>query len=52
MFALFCIELDVIYIFFLLWVTLDLVKSAYAKFIEWDEKMFDQETNTPAYAAK
>ncbi|XP_078156330.1 phospholipid-transporting ATPase 2-like [Carex rostrata] len=32
-------------------VTLDLVKSAYAKFIEWDDKMFDQETNTPAYAA-
>lgn len=28
------------------------MKSAYAKFIEWDEKMFDQETNTPAYAAK
>ncbi|KAJ4756002.1 Phospholipid-transporting ATPase [Rhynchospora pubera] len=32
-------------------VSLDLVKSVYAKFIEWDEKMFDQETNTSAQAA-
>ncbi|KAL0908998.1 hypothetical protein M5K25_023517 [Dendrobium thyrsiflorum] len=32
-------------------VSLDLVKSVYAKFIEWDEEMLDQDTNTPAHAA-
>ncbi|XP_020594001.1 phospholipid-transporting ATPase 2 isoform X3 [Phalaenopsis equestris] len=32
-------------------VSLDLVKTIYAKFIEWDEEMFDQDTNTPAHAA-
>ncbi|KAG8063923.1 hypothetical protein GUJ93_ZPchr0004g40384 [Zizania palustris] len=32
-------------------VTLDLAKSAYAKFIDWDEQMFDQETCTPAHSA-
>ncbi|KAJ3675744.1 hypothetical protein LUZ60_004786 [Juncus effusus] len=32
-------------------VTLDLVKSVYARFIEWDEEMFDRETKTPAHAA-
>ncbi|KAL6851418.1 hypothetical protein ACP4OV_020351 [Aristida adscensionis] len=32
-------------------VTLDLAKGIYAKFIDWDEQMFDQETNTPAHSA-
>ncbi|KAJ1685670.1 hypothetical protein LUZ63_017060 [Rhynchospora breviuscula] len=32
-------------------VSLDFVKSLYAKFIDWDEEMFDQETNTPSHAA-
>lgn len=32
-------------------VSLDLVKSIYAKFIDWDEEMYDQDTNTPSHAA-
>ncbi|PKA49668.1 Phospholipid-transporting ATPase 2 [Apostasia shenzhenica] len=32
-------------------VSLDLVKSLYAKFIDWDEEMFDHDTNTPSHAA-
>ncbi|XP_047337355.1 phospholipid-transporting ATPase 2 isoform X2 [Impatiens glandulifera] len=32
-------------------VSLDLVKSLYAKFIDWDEEMVDLETGTPARAA-
>lgn len=32
-------------------VSLDFVKSLYAKFIEWDEEMIDPETGTAAYAA-
>ncbi|VAH28962.1 unnamed protein product [Triticum turgidum subsp. durum] len=32
-------------------VSLDFVKSMYAKFIDWDEEMYDQETDTPAHAA-
>ncbi|KAG8089771.1 hypothetical protein GUJ93_ZPchr0011g27638 [Zizania palustris] len=32
-------------------VSLDFVKSLYAKFIEWDEEMYDHETDTPAHAA-
>ncbi|OQU81317.1 hypothetical protein SORBI_3006G040500 [Sorghum bicolor] len=32
-------------------VTLDLAKGVYAKFIDWDEQMFDWETNTPAHSA-
>ncbi|XP_039772481.1 phospholipid-transporting ATPase 2-like isoform X3 [Panicum virgatum] len=32
-------------------VTLDLSKGVYAKFIDWDEQMFDWETNTPAHSA-
>ncbi|KAK9929420.1 hypothetical protein M0R45_026521 [Rubus argutus] len=31
-------------------VSLDLVKSLYAKFIDWDSKMIDQESATPAHA--
>ncbi|XP_030549352.1 phospholipid-transporting ATPase 2 [Rhodamnia argentea] len=31
-------------------VSLDLVKSLYAKFIDWDQKMIDGETGTPAHA--
>ncbi|XP_062119102.1 ATP-dependent 6-phosphofructokinase 5, chloroplastic-like [Humulus lupulus] len=31
-------------------VSLDLVKSLYAKFIDWDDKMIDHETITPAHA--
>lgn len=31
-------------------VSLDLVKGLYAKFIEWDNKMIDHETSTPAHA--
>ncbi|KAG7983659.1 hypothetical protein I3843_04G117800 [Carya illinoinensis] len=31
-------------------VSLDLVKSLYAKFIDWDNKMIDQETCTPSHA--
>ncbi|KAF8007990.1 hypothetical protein BT93_K1858 [Corymbia citriodora subsp. variegata] len=31
-------------------VSLDLVKSLYAKFIDWDQKMVDQETGTAAHA--
>ncbi|XP_049936477.1 phospholipid-transporting ATPase 2 isoform X2 [Nymphaea colorata] len=31
-------------------VSLDLVKSLYAKFIDWDEEMYDHETCTPAHA--
>jgi phospholipid-translocating ATPase len=33
-------------------VSLDLVKGLYAKFIEWDVEMIDQETGTASYAAK
>lgn len=33
-------------------VSLDLVKSLYAKFIDWDQEMYDPASNTPAYAAK
>lgn len=33
-------------------VTLDLAKGVYAKFIDWDEQMFDWETNMPAHSAK
>ncbi|XVF66790.1 hypothetical protein PTKIN_Ptkin10aG0066400 [Pterospermum kingtungense] len=32
-------------------VSLDLVKSLYAKFIDWDYEMIDQETGIPAHAA-
>ncbi|KAF6141954.1 hypothetical protein GIB67_037922 [Kingdonia uniflora] len=32
-------------------VSLDLVKSLYAKFIDWDKEMYDLETNTPSHAA-
>ncbi|KAJ8763021.1 hypothetical protein K2173_023226 [Erythroxylum novogranatense] len=32
-------------------VSLDLVKSLYAKFIDWDAQMFDLETSTPSHAA-
>ncbi|KAL6976134.1 Alanine aminotransferase 2 [Sarracenia purpurea var. burkii] len=32
-------------------VSLDLVKGLYAKFIDWDNEMFDLETDTPAHAA-
>ncbi|KAJ6809324.1 phospholipid-transporting ATPase 2 [Iris pallida] len=32
-------------------VSLDLVKSLYAKFIDWDEEMYDWDTNTSAHAA-
>ncbi|EEC84193.1 hypothetical protein OsI_30582 [Oryza sativa Indica Group] len=32
-------------------VTLDLSKGVYAKFIDWDEQMFDRETCTPAHSA-
>ena len=36
-----------------LWqVSLDLVKGLYAKFIDWDSKMVDHETGTPAHATK
>jgi len=31
---------------------LDFVKSLYAKFIDWDEDMYDLENDTPAHAAK
>lgn len=31
-------------------VSLDLVKSLYAKFIDWDNQMIDQETSTPSHA--
>jgi len=33
-------------------VSLDFVKSLYAKFIDWDNEMVDLETGTPAHAAK
>jgi phospholipid-translocating ATPase len=32
-------------------VSLDFVKSLYAKFIDWDEDMYDLENDTPAHAA-
>ncbi|GLJ06865.1 hypothetical protein SUGI_0050760 [Cryptomeria japonica] len=32
-------------------VSLDLVKSLYAKFIDWDVQMYDENSNTPAHAA-
>eukprot|EP00268_Persea_americana_P027236 TRINITY_DN2667_c0_g1_i2.p1 TRINITY_DN2667_c0_g1~~TRINITY_DN2667_c0_g1_i2.p1 ORF type:complete len:1108 (+),score=144.64 TRINITY_DN2667_c0_g1_i2:417-3740(+) len=32
-------------------VSLDLVKSLYAKFIDWDEEMYDHDTSTPSHAA-
>ncbi|WRX16344.1 P-type ATPase [Theobroma cacao] len=32
-------------------VSLDLVKSLYAKFIDWDNEMIDQETGIPSHAA-
>ncbi|XP_068655979.1 phospholipid-transporting ATPase 2 isoform X3 [Aristolochia californica] len=31
-------------------VSLDLVKSLYAKFIDWDDEMYDKDTNTPSHA--
>ncbi|KAG2557547.1 hypothetical protein PVAP13_8NG256900 [Panicum virgatum] len=31
--------------------SLDIVKSLYAKFIDWDEDMYDLENDTPAHAA-
>ncbi|XP_058072237.1 phospholipid-transporting ATPase 2-like isoform X2 [Magnolia sinica] len=31
-------------------VSLDLMKSLYAKFIDWDEEMYDHDTNTPSHA--
>ncbi|XP_043689216.1 phospholipid-transporting ATPase 2-like isoform X2 [Telopea speciosissima] len=31
-------------------VSLDLVKSLYAKFIDWDQAMYDHETSTPSHA--
>ncbi|KAJ9690783.1 hypothetical protein PVL29_013108 [Vitis rotundifolia] len=31
-------------------VSLDLLKSLYAKFIDWDNQMIDQETSTPSHA--
>ncbi|XP_042504200.1 phospholipid-transporting ATPase 2-like [Macadamia integrifolia] len=31
-------------------VSLDLVKSLYAKFIDWDQEMYDHETSTPSHA--
>lgn len=31
-------------------VSLDLVKSLYAKFIDWDKEMYDQQTDTPSNA--
>ncbi|GLJ45840.1 hypothetical protein SUGI_0964980 [Cryptomeria japonica] len=31
-------------------VSVDLVKSLYAKFIDWDVKMYDENSNTPAHA--
>lgn len=31
-------------------VSLDFVKSLYAKFIDWDEEMYDHDTNTPSHA--
>ncbi|KAF9609991.1 hypothetical protein IFM89_019555 [Coptis chinensis] len=31
-------------------VSLDLVKSLYAKFIDWDKEMYDQQTGTPSHA--
>lgn len=40
------------YFYSWLQVTLDLAKGVYAKFIDWDEQMFDWETNTPAHSAK
>ena len=33
-------------------VTLDVVKYAYAKLIDWDILLYDEETDTPARAAK
>lgn len=33
-------------------VSLDLVKSLYAKFIDWDDQMVDLETGTRSHAAK
>ena len=38
--------------FYVLYVSLDFVKSLYAKFIDWDEDMYDLENDTPAHAAK
>ncbi|XP_064963008.1 phospholipid-transporting ATPase 2-like isoform X1 [Musa acuminata AAA Group] len=32
-------------------VSLDLVKGIYAKFIDWDEEMYDHDTRTPSHAA-
>ncbi|KAK3145027.1 hypothetical protein QOZ80_4AG0321700 [Eleusine coracana subsp. coracana] len=32
-------------------VTLDLAKGVYAKFIDWDEQMFDHETSTSSHSA-
>ena len=33
-------------------VTMDLVKAAYSKFIEWDLQLYDSDTDTPARASK
>lgn len=33
-------------------VTMDIIKYAYAKFIDWDENMRDTETNSLATATK
>ena len=32
-------------------VSLDLVKTLYAKFIDWDLHMYDEKSDTPAHAA-
>ncbi|CAA7402088.1 unnamed protein product [Spirodela intermedia] len=32
-------------------ISLDLVKSVYAKFIDWDEEMYDQDAQCPSHAA-
>lgn len=33
-------------------VSLDLAKSVYSKYIDWDLQMYDPQTGTPAVAAK
>lgn len=42
----------VVFVLYLWQVSLDLVKSLYAKFIDWDLEMFDQETGVPSHATK
>ena len=47
-----CLVIGKTEVFYFWQVSLDLVKSLYAKFIDWDNQMIDRESGTPAHATK